>query len=141
VAEEGRPGYSGSPVDPRRWTDDRLDDLAEAIRSGFDRVDRDIRDLRGEILGVRGEVHGVRTDIRSEVHGVRTDLRSEVHGVRTDLRGEVHGVRTDLRSEISNTRAELKAEIAELHQWMFRMTIGMTVGFISVLAAILARGG
>ena len=116
-------------MDPRRWTDDRLDDLAEAIRSGFDRVDRDIRDLRGEILGVRGEVHGVRTDLRSEVHGVRTDLRSEVHGVRTDL-----------RSEISNTRAELKAELAELRQWMFRLTIGMTVGFLSVLAAILARG-
>jgi hypothetical protein len=30
---------------------------------------------------------------------------------------------------------------AELRQWTLRMTIGMTVGFISVLAAILARGG
>jgi hypothetical protein len=46
----------------------------------------------------------------------------------------------DLRSEISSTRAELKAELAELRQWMFLMTIGMTLGFISVLAAILARG-
>ena len=69
-------------MEGRRWTDDRLDDLAEAMRSGFERVDRDIRDLR----------------------------------------------------------IELKAEIVELRQWMFRMTIGMTVGFISVLAAILARG-
>jgi hypothetical protein len=31
-------------------------------------------------------------------------------------------------------------DIRELRQWMFRLTIGMSVGFISVLAAILARG-
>jgi hypothetical protein len=31
------------------WTDQRLDDLAEGMRSGFDRVDRDIRDLRSEM--------------------------------------------------------------------------------------------
>ena len=65
-------------MEPRRWTDDRLDDLAEAMRSGFERVDRDMRDLR--------------------------------------------------------------TEISELRQSMLRMTLGMTVGFLSVLAAILARG-
>jgi 3-dehydroquinate synthetase len=31
------------------WTDERLDDLAEAMRTGFARVDQDIRDLRGEM--------------------------------------------------------------------------------------------
>jgi hypothetical protein len=31
-------------------------------------------------------------------------------------------------------------DIHELRQWIFRLTIGMSVGFISVLAAILARG-
>jgi hypothetical protein len=31
-------------------------------------------------------------------------------------------------------------DIRELRQWIFRLTIGMSVGFISVLAAILARG-
>jgi hypothetical protein len=68
------------------WTDERLDDLAESIRSGFARIDQDIRDLRGE----------------------------------------------------------LKAEIAELRQTMLRIGAGliggMSVGFLSVLAAILARG-
>jgi hypothetical protein len=54
-----------------RWTDERLDDLVGEMRRGFDRVDRDLRELR---------------------------------------------------------------------QWIFRMTMGMTVGFITVLAAILARG-
>ena len=31
------------------WTDERLDDLADRMDQGFDRVDRDIRDLRGEM--------------------------------------------------------------------------------------------
>jgi len=28
------------------WTDERLDDLARKVDAGFDRVDRDIRELR-----------------------------------------------------------------------------------------------
>jgi hypothetical protein len=52
----------------------------------------------------------------------------------------VHGVRTELHAEIRETRVELRAEIAELRQWTLRLTIGVTIGFLSVLAAILARG-
>jgi hypothetical protein len=37
-------------VESRRWTDDRLDDLAEAMRHGFDRLDQDIRELRQTML-------------------------------------------------------------------------------------------
>lgn len=33
------------------------------------------------------------------------------------------------------------AELRELRQWMVRLTLGMTLGFISVLAAVLARAG
>jgi hypothetical protein len=35
------------------WTDERLDDLARRMDAGFERVDRDIRELRGEIGGLR----------------------------------------------------------------------------------------
>jgi hypothetical protein len=38
------------------WTDERLDDLAEAMRGGFDRVDRDMRDLRTEMESLRATV-------------------------------------------------------------------------------------
>ena len=31
-------------------------------------------------------------------------------------------------------------DIRELRQWIFRLTIGMSLGFISVLSAILVRG-
>ena len=31
------------------WTDERLDDLSRGMDKGFDRVDRDLRDLRTEM--------------------------------------------------------------------------------------------
>lgn len=31
------------------WTDERLDDLRDEMRRGFDRVDADLRDLRSEM--------------------------------------------------------------------------------------------
>jgi len=71
------------------WTNERLDDLAESMRNGFERIDRNFD--------------------------------------RVDR-------------EIRDLRAELKAEIVELRQTMLRVGGGMVLGFISVLAAILARG-
>ena len=53
------------------WTSERLDDLATGMRQGFQRVDqnfarvdRDIRDLRGDMnngfQGLRDEINGLR---------------------------------------------------------------------------------
>jgi class 3 adenylate cyclase len=86
--------YAGLTVERAAWTDERLDDLAEAMRAGFERVDRDIRDLRAE-----------------------------------------------MRGEFTALRAEMDA----LRQTMLRIGAGllggMAFGFLSVIAAILARGG
>jgi hypothetical protein len=35
------------------WTDARLDDLARRMDAGFERVDRDLRDVRLELEGLR----------------------------------------------------------------------------------------
>ena len=43
------------------WTDERLDDLSRRMDQGFERVDRDIRDLRAEF---GGEFNSIRSDIR-----------------------------------------------------------------------------
>jgi hypothetical protein len=83
------------------WTNERLDDLAEAMRTGFARVDLDVRDLREELRATR----------------------------------------TELTAQIDATRAELTAQIDALRQTMVRFGGGMLLGFISVLAAIIARGG
>jgi len=49
------------------WTDERLDDLAQRMDTGFDRVDRDIRDLRAEMgqgfAEVRGEIEALRVTL------------------------------------------------------------------------------
>ena len=45
MAEE-RPAVYPGDVPRATWTDERLDDLSESIRNGFERVDTDIRELR-----------------------------------------------------------------------------------------------
>jgi argininosuccinate lyase len=47
------------------WTDERLDDLATAMRDGFSRVDQDIRDLRMEMRDGFA-------DLRSEINDLRS---------------------------------------------------------------------
>lgn len=50
------------------WTDERLDDLARRMDAGFERVDREICELRGEM---RAGFVELRTEIRSEVEQLR----------------------------------------------------------------------
>lgn len=64
------------------WTDERLDDLSRRVDVGFDRVDRDLRELRVDLSG----------------------------------------------------------QIESLRRTMIQIGGGMLLGFISVLAAIVARG-
>lgn len=52
------------------WTSERLDDLAESMRSGFARVDQDIRDVRGEVVGLRAEMHQEFRSLRVVLYSV-----------------------------------------------------------------------
>jgi hypothetical protein len=45
-----------------KWTDERLDDMNERMSEGFNRLDTDLRDLRG--------------DMRSEFAAVRAEMSS-----------------------------------------------------------------
>lgn len=40
-----------------KWTDERLDDMNARMSEGFSRLDEDIREVRSEIAGVRGEMN------------------------------------------------------------------------------------
>ena len=46
----------------------------------------------------------------------------------------------DLVGEVRRGFDRVDQDIRELRQWMFRLTVGMCLGFISILATILARG-
>jgi hypothetical protein len=57
-------GSTLTAVERAAWTDERLDDLAVAMREGFGRVDQDIRDLRVEMR------EGF-ADLRSEINDLK----------------------------------------------------------------------
>lgn len=40
-----------------KWTDERLDDMNDRMGEGFNRLDEDIREVRSEIAGIRGEMN------------------------------------------------------------------------------------
>jgi uncharacterized coiled-coil DUF342 family protein len=108
-------------VERAAWTDERLDDLLEAVRTGFDRTDTDIRGLRAETREARSELGAEIRDVRSELHAEIRDLRSETGAIRSDLSGQIEAVRQT---------------VLRVGGAMFATTM---VGFIGVLAAILAH--
>ncbi len=50
------------------WTDERLDDLSRRMDAGFERVDRDIRDLRTEMREGFGEVRAEFAAMRALIY-------------------------------------------------------------------------
>jgi hypothetical protein len=52
------------------WTDDRLDDLQQSMNQRFDRVDSDVRDLRGE---TNDSFHDLRSEMNTRFD--RVDAR------------------------------------------------------------------
>jgi len=63
-----------------RWTDDRIDDLAQDVylRGDFREMRDEFREMRGEFRELRGEFG----ELRAEFSGMRTEfgqLRIEVH--------------------------------------------------------------
>ena len=63
------------------WTNERLDDLAESVRSGFARVDHDVRDLRGEISDLRDEIHQGFAELRASIQRTHLTLIFGLIGV------------------------------------------------------------
>lgn len=63
------------------WTDERLDDLSDRMDRGFDRVDRDLREIRVEIGGqgleLRAEIGGLRAEMNSRFDAM---YRTMVYG-------------------------------------------------------------
>lgn len=56
------------------WTDDRMDDLARRMDSGFNRVDKDLRELRGDL---QGEIGSMRSEmnLRLEALDAKFDIK------------------------------------------------------------------
>ena len=78
------------------WTDERLDDLARRVDAGFDRMDGDIRQLRGKVRGVgdelRGEMRDLRADLRGQIDAVRITMTRVGGGMMVGLVGVIAAV-------------------------------------------------
>jgi chaperonin cofactor prefoldin len=48
-----------------KWTDERLDDLNAKVDRGFDRVEAEMRTLRGEMNGLRTEMNDLRAEMNA----------------------------------------------------------------------------
>jgi hypothetical protein len=60
------------------WTDERLDDLSRRMDRGFDRVDRDIRELRAEVGGEFNSMRSEIAELRSLIHRFGTGLLAAI---------------------------------------------------------------
>ncbi len=98
------------------WTDERLDDLNDKVGelgrrmdNGFNRVDADIRGLRGEM----------------------GDMRTELRGEMAELRGEMNARFDAMQSGID-------ARFAALQHAMFQFGGVMVAALIGVIATLIA---
>lgn len=78
------------------WTDERLDDLAESIRSGFARVDQDLRDLRSEMhdgfASIGGDIGSSEGTLRGEINELRRVLIGVGGGIIVALIGVIAAI-------------------------------------------------
>lgn len=114
--------YSGIIVEAMRdsWTDDRMDDLARRMDTGFAQVREDFTQVREEIAGLRADNHeeisGLRADNKEEIAGLRADNKEGIAGLRADSHEDIAGLRTDnreLRRDMAALDRDLRAKISQ----------------------------
>jgi hypothetical protein len=68
------------------WTDDRLDDLANRVDNGFDRIDTDVRELRAEMNTGFGRVDGEFRAVRGEMKAGFEQVDGEFCAMRREMK-------------------------------------------------------
>ena len=132
-------------------TDDVARAAACAVANGEDLATKeDVAELRGEINGVRGEVHQARleskkeiTELRGEVRESRMEAKKEIAETRVEIaevRGEVRESRLEAEKANAETRALLGNSLAAVG-WkvVFALIGGMTTltAIFGILLAVL----
>ena len=110
----------------RDWTDERLDDLNHRVSDGFNRVDADLRSIRGELGSLRSEM-------RSELGSVRSEMKSEVGSLRGEMKSEVGSLRGEMNARFESVDARFDA----LQRTMLQLGGGMIATFVVGFAGLL----
>jgi hypothetical protein len=97
------------------WTDERLDDLAASIRTGFARTEEDMRSLHEDMRALRAEVQAGDRSLRLAAESGDQSVQAEMREGFRELRGEIRELR--------------------------RITMGVGGGIIVTLIAAVVTGG
>jgi hypothetical protein len=62
-----------------------------------------LRDMRGEMAGIRTEMTGMRAELRSEIASLRADVASDMLTLEKRLRDEFSGLRRSVMEYHSST--------------------------------------
>ena len=87
--------------------DRKVDCNQQENRERFDRLDKEVADMKKEITGVKNEVTGV----KNEVTGVRneiTGVKNEVTGLKNDMTG--------VKKEITDIKETLRLILSKLSE-------------------------
>ncbi|HEV7770632.1 MAG TPA: hypothetical protein VGO66_08255 [Solirubrobacterales bacterium] len=114
------------------WTDDRIDDLAHRMDTGFDRVDRDIREVRAEMRAGFATVDA-RFDSMNDAFNARFDSMNDSVNARFDSANDSVNARFDA---VNSRFDAMTARLESLQRTMLRVGGGLAA---VVLASILAN--
>ncbi len=115
------------------WTDDRLDDLAKRMDQGFDRVDRDVRELRAEM---KSEFAEARADTKSELGESRAETKSEFTKLRREI--DVRFEKVDERFDRVDRRFErIDDRLDSIQRTMALGAVTLTGSIIAGFAAMI----
>jgi len=109
---------------------ERMDRLEENFNQ---KLDERTAQIRGEILGVRKElkqdIEGVRKELKNEigqvrnnVEEVRKELKQDIGGVRGELKKEIQGVKKELSNKIGKLDEKVTEALKKLNQHEKRIT-------------------
>lgn len=73
----------------------------------------DVRDVRGEIQGLRGEMQTMKTELRGEMQAIKTELRAEMQAMKGEL------------------LVTLQKSLGEQTRWMF-------AGFLTIIMMMIS---
>jgi hypothetical protein len=107
------------------WTDDRLDDLANRMDRGFDRVDADVRELRAE---TKSEFALLRSEMCERFDKAEGQVDSRLDKIESES-----GSRFD---KADRTFERIDARLDSIQRTIAMGAIAMTTAFIAGFAAL-----
>jgi F0F1-type ATP synthase membrane subunit b/b' len=148
----------------QNWTDDRMDDLAEQVDTGFAQARVDIGSMRSELHReikeqgrelreemktqageLREEMKGLGREIREEMKTQASELREEMQGLGRELREEMKTQASELRGEVQDLRVQMDARFDALHailaanqRTMLQICGGLCVALIAAVATLIS---